>query len=68
MEAEDRLNIDAFNLLLQGPNSEVTYSITGDEEAQEFFAIDPLEGTVVLRKSLVDVPTARYTVSEHPKD
>lgn len=41
------------------------YSITGDEAALEFFAIDLETGVVVLRKSLVDVPTTRYTVSIH---
>ena len=39
----------------------------GDEEAVEYFAIDPSTGTVVLKKSLVDATTSRYTVSSIPE-
>lgn len=51
--------------LLQGPNSQIFYSIVGNDEAKEYFAIDPVEGTIVLKKSLVDATSSRYTVSLH---
>ena len=50
-------------LLFQGPNSNVTYAITADEKAREFFSIDSARGTIALKKSLVGELASRYAVS-----
>lgn len=52
--------------LLQGPNSDVSYEIVGDEQAQEYFAINSKSGAISLRKPLVDTNILAFNVSDPP--
>lgn len=48
---------------LQGPNSKVTYKITGDDTARQFFTITPSTGSIALNQSLIGVATKLFMVS-----
>jgi hypothetical protein len=46
----------------QGPNSIVTYKITSDDLALEYFIIDHYSGIVTLKKALADSTTTMFKV------
>jgi len=48
--------------MFQGPNSDVTYAITGSQEAQEYFQINRETGSIALSQSLTGTTLTRFEV------
>ena len=49
-------------LFVQPPDNVVQYELVGDELAQEYFLVNPLNGEVSVRRSLLNNDAKRYTV------
>ena len=49
-------------MFLQGPNSDVTYYLTGNNRSLEYFMVNPTTGEVTLKKPIVDTNIQQFTV------